>query len=55
MSQIILFCILVYLIVGAVVMMLIWAALVLGRQDDMTRGIDLLEGRELNWNQEKAL
>jgi hypothetical protein len=38
MFEIILFCIVLYLIIAVPVTFLIWASLVLARQDDLTRG-----------------
>lgn len=55
MTQIIIFCIIMYLFVGAAATVVIWASLVLASQDDRTRGLDLLEGHERNWNQEKTV
>jgi hypothetical protein len=48
MSQIILLCILLYLIVALPVMFLVWASLVVAKDDDAMRGYDHLEGQSLN-------
>jgi hypothetical protein len=47
MSQIILLCIFLYLIVALPVMFLIWASLVVAKDDDAMRSYDLLEGQAL--------
>jgi hypothetical protein len=41
MSQIILLCILLYLIVALPLMFLVWASLVVAKDDDAMRGYDL--------------
>lgn len=45
MPEILFFCMAVYFILMLPVVLLIWAALIVAKQDDTVRGYDLLEGQ----------